>query len=110
MIKSIYENQQEILNSIQILHCPDGFECDLTYGNGNFYKDREKPKFCFDIDPQFDYVIKADSCAVPIDSDTINSVVIDPPFLTYVKNGRDHKNGAVAMTKRFVVIILIKSL
>lgn len=32
--------QPEILDAIQALHCPDGFECDVTYGNGSFYKGR----------------------------------------------------------------------
>lgn len=38
---------------------------------------------------------------LPLRAGSIGSLVFDPPFLTYVKNGREHKAGGVAMTKRF---------
>ena len=44
-IKSCYESQDEILNAIQKLYCQDGFECDLTYGNGVFWKNITRPKY-----------------------------------------------------------------
>lgn len=101
MIKSLYNNQNDILSSIIKLHCPDGFECDPTFGNGVFYKLIEKPKNCFDIDPQFDFVVKASSSNLPLLDRSIKNIIIDPPFLTYVKDGRKHKSGKVALTKRF---------
>jgi hypothetical protein len=101
MIKSVYDKQEDILNAIIKLHCPDGFECDLTYGNGNFYKNIPRPKLCFDIEPSFDYVEKRDSCNTGLERGSLNSIMFDPPFLTYVKNGKKHKDGKVAMTSRF---------
>jgi hypothetical protein len=38
---------------------------------------------------------------LPLGPATIASCVFDPPFLTYVKNGRDHKAGSVAMSARY---------
>ena len=101
VIKSVYESQDEILNAIIQLHCTDGFDCDMTYGNGAFWKNIQRPRLCFDIQPQKPEAIEADSRGLPVDASSLHSVVFDPPFLTYVKNGRDHKEGKVAMTARF---------
>lgn len=101
VVRSVSEDQDEILDSIELLHCPDGFECDMTFGSGGFYKNRPRPKFCFDIDPQADFVTRACSMGLPLPDASVRSCVFDPPFLTYVKGGREHQGGAVAMSKRF---------
>lgn len=100
MIKSTSTSQDEILSSIIQLHCPDGFDCDMTYGNGSFWKTLTRPRLCFDIDPQKPEAQQADCRALPLEAGSIGSIVFDPPFLTYVKNGREH-NSKVAMTSRF---------
>lgn len=101
VVRSIYFTQKEILDAIERLHIPGGFEADCTYGNGMFYKDRAEPLLKFDIQPLFDDVIRACSSKLPIDSSSIGSLMFDPPFLTYVKAGRDHKGGKVQMSARF---------
>ena len=55
-VRSVYFDQSEILAGIIKLHAPDGFDCDMTYGNGSFYKNIPEPKHKFDIDPQSDDV------------------------------------------------------
>lgn len=99
-IKSISDNQDEILNNIISLHCPDGIECDVTYGNGVFYKNIKQPIFKFDIDPQCDDVDEASSDCLPLADRCINSIMFDPPFLTYVRQGREG-NGNMIMSNRF---------
>ncbi len=100
--RSFYSTNEEILTAIQSLHCPDGFDADVTYGNGVFYKQSiQRPKYCFDIDPLFDYVIKADSRKLPLDSNSLSSVVFDPPFITYVQKAREHKSGNVIMSAQY---------
>lgn len=101
VVRSIYFTQKEILDAIERLHCPGGFEADVTYGNGMFYKDRAPPRLKFDIQPLFDDVVGACSSSLPIDAASIGSLMFDPPFLTYVKAGREHKDGKVQMTARF---------
>lgn len=101
MIKSVSDNQIEILQSIQQLYCPDGFECDLTYGNGGFWKDIDEPQYCFDIDPLKSHVVKAKSDEIPLSDNSLNNIVFDPPFLTYIKKSREHANGKMIMAKRF---------
>lgn len=101
VIKSVYESQDQILKAIGLLHCPEGFECDITYGNGAFWKTIPRPKYCFDIQPQNHETVKADSCAIPLPAGSVANIVFDPPFLTYVRNGREHKGGKMVMTARF---------
>ena len=101
VVKSIYFKQSEIIDGISRLYCPDGFDCDATYGNGVFWKGRDRAEFCYDIDPQFDYVTEACSMNLPNENGSLGSMVFDPPFLTYIKQGRSHANGGAIMSKRF---------
>jgi hypothetical protein len=98
--RSVCENQNDILAAILAMHCPEGFDADLTFGNGSFWKKHTRPRLCFDVTPLHEGVIQANSCALPCEAKSLQNVVFDPPFLTYVKNGRDH-NSKVAMTARF---------
>lgn len=101
VIKSLYFDQDEILKSIIELYVPNGFEVDASYGNGVFYKNIEAPKYKFDIDPRQPDVINASSVDLPLDENSVSSLVFDPPFLTYIYNGRDHKDGSSIMASRF---------
>lgn len=101
VIKSVYSKQDQILKAIISLHCPEGFQADLTYGNGSFWKALPEPPIRFDIEPQKNGVTKADSRQLPLKSNSLSNAVFDPPFLTYIKNGRTHKDGKVAMSARF---------
>lgn len=101
VIRSLYFEQDEILDAIERLHCPGGIECDLTYGNGGFWRRRPAPALRFDLTPLAPGVIAADSTALPLVDAAISSAVFDPPFLTYVRAGRAHKAGAVTLTARF---------
>jgi hypothetical protein len=101
VIRSTSHSQDEILQSIVRLHCPDGFDCDLTFGNGAFWRNVPRPKLCFDISPQRPGVIASCSTSLPLANESLNSCVFDPPFMTYVKNGRAHKVGKVVMSSRY---------
>lgn len=98
MIRSLYFDQEDILDAIQELYCPDGFVCDVTYGNGAFYKNRDKPSLRFDLDETLEDVLTASSTDLPLHDGSLPNVVFDPPFLTYVKKGRE--SGSI-MGKRF---------
>lgn len=101
VVRSLYFQQDEILQGIRNLYCPNGFQCDVTYGNGGFYKRLPEPKYKFDLEPLSDDVVPASSDNLPLADGSLGNMVFDPPFLTYVKNARSHKDGAVVMTKRF---------
>lgn len=58
------------------------FDVDLTYGNGGFWKEfSEQPKIRIDLADKKNLTIRADSQRIPLLDHSINSVVIDPPFL-----------------------------
>ena len=83
VIKSVSFDQQEILNNILKLHLPSGvYDCDLTHSKGNFYKNGivPQPKLKYDKYPQMDGVLPLED-AEKIENDSLNSIVIDPPFL-----------------------------
>lgn len=96
--------QSEILKAIKSLHCPEGFECDITYGHGKFYDSSDQdllpPLLKFDIQPMVVGVTKACSTSLPIASGSLSNVLFDPPFLTYVRAGRIG-NDEMIMAKRF---------
>lgn len=99
--KSFSHNQQKVLGWIKMLHAPFGFEVDATFGNGAFYRSKEDwPKHRFDLDSTLKNCKHASSTDLPLDSSSVNSVVFDPPFLTYVRAARTG-NGNMVMAKRF---------
>jgi hypothetical protein len=98
VIKSVSYDQTEILSSVLLLIKQDRFDADITYGNGSFYKNIPQPDLKFDIDPQVDGVVKASSTNLPVDDSSLSSVVFDPPFLTYIKQAREHDS---VMAKRY---------
>lgn len=100
MIRSVYYDQTEILKSIMNLCNIDSFCADVTYGNGKFYGEIPQPFYKFDISPQVDGVTEASSCNLPLYDEQCNSLVFDPPFLTYVRAAREG-NGNMVMAKRF---------
>jgi tRNA G10 N-methylase Trm11 len=100
VIKSVSNKQDDILKAILELNGLESFDADLTYGNGMFYKNLPQPKFKFDIEPLGEDVIESCSTDVPAVDEAFQSVVFDPPFMTYVRSGR-HGNGSMVMAKRF---------
>ncbi len=81
IIKTISFSQDQIMEWIIKLYCPEGFELDPTYSVGNFYKRIPEPKYKFDLYPQTAGVIKADARALPVKSESIRTIMFDPPFL-----------------------------
>ena len=98
MIRSVYYDQTEILKSIMELCNIERFCADVTYGNGKFYSDIPEPAHRFDISPQVGSVIECSSDNLPLTDGQLKSLVFDPPFLTYVKQAREHNS---IMAKRF---------
>lgn len=108
-IKSVNYDQVEILKNIMELCGINRLDCDATYGNGGFYKEIEKPLYCFDVDsdvlnsasvPRDSIKKVCSSDKLPLSDNQINSFVFDPPFLTYVRAARKG-NGSMVMAGRF---------
>ena len=104
MIKSISFDEEEIINNILKLHCNGDIELDPTYSKGNFYKGNIKePKYKFDISPQINGVIKANAENLPLDDDSLNTIMFDPPFLATTGKSLQEDNDNNKINKRFGV-------
>lgn len=106
MIKSVSNNQAEIISNILQLHVVNHkIDCDPTYSKGVFYDNTgiEKPKYKFDIAPTCDDVQYADCRSLPLSSNSLDCIMFDPPFLATTGkslNGTDDNNF---INKRFGV-------
>jgi hypothetical protein len=98
IIQSLSFDQEYIIKSIMELCGIDRFDADVTYANGGFWKNLPHPNLKFDLDPQTPDTVQANSMFLPLDECSIESMMFDPPFLTYIKQGREHNT---VMSKRF---------
>jgi len=104
MIKSISYNEQEIIGWILKLHCKTPIELDPTYSKGNFYKGNfDEPKYKFDLNPQIVGVEKANAESLPLENETINTIMFDPPFLATKGKSLVIENNSNKINKRFGV-------
>ena len=80
--KSVFDNEQELLKAFIDIHL-DGkdIELDPMYFKGNFYKGIKEPKYKFDISPIVLGVKKADARRLPLENESITSMILDPPFM-----------------------------
>ena len=110
MIKSISDNQAEILQNIITLYIPSGrIDCDATFGYGGFYKKISKPEHCFDTNPRAPEIQSADCRNLPLGDASISSIIFDPPFLATKGKSLEAENGNI-INKRFSVFPDEKSL
>jgi len=103
MISTISYSQDEIINGIIKLHL-DGknIECDPTYSKGVFYKNITQPKYKFDIEPQTEDVLQSDCRQLPMEDNSLNNLMFDPPFLATTGKSLKEKSGNI-INKRFSV-------
>ena len=80
-IGSVFDDESDLLEAILKLHAPNGIELDPMYNKGNFYKRIPKPKYRFDINPIVSDCEKADATYLPIKDNTIQCMILDPPFM-----------------------------
>lgn len=103
-IKSVCLSQEEIISDIIHLHVPQGFiDVDPTYSKGNFYKNGviRQPSHKFDLNPQVDGCIKASSVDIPLDDNSVECIMFDPPFLITGSTYNDNVEGSSIIAKRF---------
>ena len=81
MIPSVFDNEQSLLKSLISLHAPKGIELDPMFFKGNFYKEIERPKMIFDLNPQISDCKQANASNLPVESNSISCMVLDPPFM-----------------------------
>jgi hypothetical protein len=81
--KSVFDNEQELLGVLFELHNGGKtIDLDPMYFKGNFYKDGiPQPDLCFDINPQEIWIKQADATNLPLENNSIQSMILDPPFM-----------------------------
>lgn len=80
MLKSVFDNQDELLQEMVAFYAPQGIDLDPTFGNGCFYKKLKKPRIWGDIKSHAGFGL-LDARKLPFGSGTIDSIMFDPPFL-----------------------------
>ena len=106
MIKSLSFNQQEIIQNIISLYIPSKqIDLDPTYSKGIFYKNApfNQPTLKYDLCPQADDVLKADCRQLPLQDQSINSIMFDPPFLATTGSSLNSNQNNNLINKRFGV-------
>jgi len=104
MVKSISFDEQEIIQGILKLHCKYPIELDPTYSKGNFYKKGlTPPKYNYDLYPQSPDVVKANAEHLPLEDESINTIMFDPPFLATKGKSLKIDNDSNKINKRFGV-------
>lgn len=103
VISSINYNEQELIRDILFLHAKGKeIDCDPTYSVGNFYKNGvPQPIHKFDKYPQLPNVIEASSENIPLQDDSCNVIMFDPPFVIGGELHDGIKDGSSIIAKRF---------
>lgn len=102
VIKSISFSQDEILRNIIKLYLNGNpIEIDATYSKGIFYRNIPKPIFKYDLFPQTDDTITADSRNLPHSDCSVGSIIFDPPFLATTGKSLQKDDGSNIIAKRF---------
>jgi len=94
IIKSVFNDEQELLKAIIKLHCPEGIELDPMCFKKNFYKDIQEPEYKFDINPLSEDIKKSDAKDLPFNNNSITNMILDPPFLFEIRNRKNNNYGA----------------
>lgn len=113
IIRNISFDQSEILHNIMELHNGGkAFVCDMTASELKFYKKKKgdkyaipEPEILFDVFPKQEKIKKIEPYGkLPLDDDSIESIVIDLPFVVSPPNAPSavsNKEGASLIFKRF---------
>lgn len=113
IIRNISFDQKEILwNIMQLYNNGKPYDCDMTASTLKFYevKNADKyvipePKILFDVCPTQDKIKKIEPWgALPLEDNSIDSIVIDLPFVVSPPNApsaKAQKDGSNIIFKRF---------
>lgn len=113
VIKNISSDQKEILFNIMMLYNNgQPFECDITASSLKFYEKKKsdrytipEPKLLFDVYPQQEKIKEIKPFQkLPIEDNSLESIVVDLPFVISPKTCASMKNnekGSCMIAKRF---------
>jgi tRNA G10 N-methylase Trm11 len=101
-IKSISFKEQEIQENILKLYSDiDFYELDPCYSKGVFYKKIKEPTYKFDINPVTEDTKKADVRKLPLENNSVRTIMFDPPFVIGIPNSSKDTKGSNRTFNRF---------
>jgi len=105
MIRSVVKSDTTALRAILKLHCRvPQIDLDPTYSTGGFYKKGVKqPRLKFDIDPKTSDVLPANVTDLPLQNESVEVIVFDPPFLATTGPSLKTEDKSNRINKRFGV-------
>lgn len=80
-----YWDDGEILDTLLGIHspCDNPIIMDVTYNSGKMWrKCKYKPHITMDINPEFKPMIVGDFKNIPLEDNSVDIILFDPPFLT----------------------------
>lgn len=81
-VRSVMTADKDIISAIIKLHNHgQDFDLDPTYSKGVFWKGLNSPKLKFDLFPQTEDTVQASADKLPLESESIGSIMFDPPFV-----------------------------
>lgn len=97
---SVFYDETELIQAILKLNNLERIECDPMYSKGNFYKSGlEQPKYKYDLNPQVEECVKCDAKELPLADNSLQSMILDPPFLFGIHGQTQHYK----MSERFTI-------
>lgn len=100
LVKSVSSSDSELLTNFKALYLNgSNFELDPCFSKGSFYRGLEEPKYKFDLNPIREDVKQSDCKSLPLESNSIQSIIFDPPFM-FGQHGQTKNN---IMTQRFTM-------
>lgn len=118
VIRSISYDQHEILFNIMKLHNNGKpFDCDMTYSSGKLYGEYyvdtldgnkirieiPQPKYKYDVCPQTEDTVKIEPLGkLPLEDNSISSIVIDLPFVVSPHNAPSIVNNNGDKSKNII--------
>ena len=89
-------------NILKLFSDLDYYELDPCFSTGVFYKKGLKqPRLKFDINPQSEDTQNADVRCLPLEDETIKTIIFDPPFVIGVPNASKDTEGSNKTFNRF---------
>lgn len=121
VIKNISFDQSEILyNIMQLYNNGEPFDCDMTASELKFYNGKgqkypvPEPKILFDVFPLQDKIKKiVPFQPLPLEDNSIGSIVFDPPFIVSPKTApsvKENKKGSNMIFNRFFAFYPVSEL
>lgn len=81
-VVSLSYDETRIIRWIMDLHNSGlGFDLDPCYSIGRFWKGLPEPRYKLDRYPQVEGLAQADAAYLPVASESVDSIMFDPPFV-----------------------------